>query len=181
MQHVDKKPIKYFQSWKYLKPLIHYIKWSVIPGNRVLCDPWSVELSDEYFQIILEWNDSVFEHVNTWGTDYKCSSFYVWDNRASELRLSVIYYLAPHQSLTMQIFWVPTRAMADSLRQDGSLLLEGVFSHLEPFTQAISPEQTNFSATPIFSPLHIEVVSSSTSVRINLDCTPTPLNVSDKL
>lgn len=130
-QHVDKKTIKSFESWKYLKPSIHHIKWWMIPNDRVLCAPSSAVLTDGYFQIIPE----IIVHlnnVNTWGIEYKCSFFYVWDSCAFELRLDVIYDLDSHQSLNMQIVSTPLRATADSLRQNGSLSLAGSSLFLFP-------------------------------------------------
>lgn len=135
----------------------------MIFNDRVLCVPTSVVLTDGYFQIIPE----IIVHlsnVNTWGIENKCPSFCVWDSRGFELRLDVIYDLAPYQSLNMQIVLTPTRNMAYSLRFS---VTWREFS--SPFSNPLwRSEQTNFSATPMFSPLEIDV-SSSTPLQINLD------------
>lgn len=122
MQHVDKNPIKYFKSWKYPKPLIYtasYGKWfPVIEFSVFPVQSWLMDIFRPSLLVCLN-------NVTTWGVGYKCSSFYVWDSRGFELRPSMIYCLAPYQSLNMQIVLIPTRAMADSLRPNGSLSLEG--------------------------------------------------------
>lgn len=100
-------------------------------NDRVLCVPTSAVLTDGYFQIIPE----IIVHlsnVNTWGIENKCPSFCVWDSRAFELRLDVIYDLAPYQSLNMQIVSTPMRNMADSLRRNGFLSLGGSSLFLSP-------------------------------------------------
>ena len=121
MQHVDKNPIKYFRSWKYSKPLLYtasYGKWfPVIEFSVFPVQSWLMDIFRPSLLVCLS-------NVTSWGVGYKCSSFYVWDSRGFERRPSVIYCLAPYQSLNMQIVLIPMRAMANSLRPNGSLSLE---------------------------------------------------------
>ena len=93
----------------------------MISSDRVLCLS-SSELTDGYFQTIPA---SVFEQCDYLRCGVQVFILLVWDRRGFELRPGVIYCLAPYQSLNMQIVLFPTRAMADSLRPNGSLSLEG--------------------------------------------------------